>query len=193
MWRNPKHISGEQGWATLRLQEIRLEITTLRWTTLFNSCSMNWMTKFYWTTKFLIILIIRNYCQSEQRLYKRLTKYTGRPGESNVTWLNDYTFNNNTRESYTFMQFQFIGKNKHPYIHTHDLHELTTLSNNIVKKFAFLGLPCLDLLPAWTAAHKVGQGEIGPHVTCKLVRTQPGLARSWDETAWERAQTRFII
>ena len=58
---------------------------------------------------------------------------------------------------------------------------MSTLSNNVVKKFAFLGLPCLDLLPAWTAAHKVGQGEVGPHVTRKLVRTQPGLARSWDE------------
>lgn len=52
------------------------------------------------------------------------------------------------------------------------------LLKNVTEKFPLLGLSSLYFLPVRPPVYKVGEGELGPHVTSKLVG--PQLAFTWD-------------
>lgn len=46
---------------------------------------------------------------------------------------------------------------------------MNSLVENVVEKLPLLGLAGLDFLPVGSSVHEVGESELGPHVTSKLI------------------------
>jgi len=50
---------------------------------------------------------------------------------------------------------------------------------NVTEKLPLLGLSGLYFLPVGSSEYKVGEGELGPNVPRKLIRSQLAFTRNW--------------
>lgn len=57
--------------------------------------------------------------------------------------------------------------------------QMNSSAENVVEKLPLLGLAGLDFLPVGSSVQKVGESELGPHVTSKLIGPQLAFTLNW--------------